>query len=117
MQDPGSRSLLKELPRSLANAAIPSTKADPSTFPLAFSRSDGFNATPNRIALFSTLRGGRFICAAISSSDLADAASCIKRRSSAKRQCRFIVAAIYFDPSPSARVRQGGGWFFERVTS
>jgi hypothetical protein len=117
MQDPGSRSLLKELPRSLANAAIPSTKADPSTFPLAFSRSDGFNATPNRIALFSTLRGGRFICAAISSSDLADAASCIKRRSSAKRQRRFIVAAIYFDPfafSPSSTRRR---MFFERVTS
>jgi hypothetical protein len=71
-------------------------------FPFAIGRSDGFNATPNRIALFSTLRGGRFICAAISSSDLADAASCIKRRSSAKRQRRFIVAAIYFDPFASA---------------
>jgi hypothetical protein len=64
----------------------------------AFNRSDDFKETPNRLALLAMVDGARFICFATASSEFEDAATCIKCRSSANDQWRFVEAAIYFEP-------------------
>jgi hypothetical protein len=55
-------------------------------FPFAFSLASDFRETLNRLAIWATLSGVRLSSAAISLSDIDEAASSIKRRSSAKDQ-------------------------------
>ena len=59
-----------------------------------FSPAPDFRETPNFFAVRTTLSGVRFSSAATASSDFNDAASCIKRRSSAKDQRVLAFRAI-----------------------
>jgi hypothetical protein len=60
----------------------------------AFSPAPDFRETPNFFADRATLPGVRFSSAATDSSDFNEAASCIKRRSSAKDQRVLTFRAI-----------------------
>jgi hypothetical protein len=62
----------------------------------AFRPAPDFRETPNFFAVRATLSGGRFSSAATASSDFNDAASCIKRRSSAKDQASWLSEPLRF---------------------
>src|ERR1700694_4555346 len=78
--------------RPAATRAAKNGKSQTDHF-FAFSPAPDFRETPNLFAIRATFSGVRFISSATASSDFNDAASCIKRGSSAKDQ-RVLVAIL-----------------------
>jgi hypothetical protein len=84
---------------------IDSPSARPGFHFFAFGPAPDFRETPNLFAVPATLLGGRASSSAIALSDFDEAASCIKRRSSAKDH-RVLVptfAIMVLHPSSWAR--------------